>query len=102
MSIYPVVARIQGPLAALAEGYANDLTRLGYAPASIRLQMKVLADLSGWLLRGGVVAADLKVERLALLPARPAGRRPRQIRVNQSITTDPRLSSGAWCHRSAN
>jgi site-specific recombinase XerD len=75
MSIYPVVARIQGPLAALAEGYANDLTRLGYAPASIRLQMKVLADLSGWLLRGGVVAADLKssVLRCFLRDRRAAG-----------------------------
>lgn len=55
MSIDPVMARIPGPLAAFSEGYASDLTRLGYAPVSIRLQIKVLADLSGWLLLGGMV-----------------------------------------------
>ena len=75
MSIDPVMARIPGPLAAFSEGYASDLTRLGYAPVSIRLQIKVLADLSGWLLLGGMVAADLtsSVLRRFLCDRRVAG-----------------------------
>ena len=36
------------------------MTQLGYAPASVRLQMKVLADLSEWLLNQGMAAADLR------------------------------------------
>jgi len=60
MSIDPVGVRISSPLAAFSDGYASDLTRLGYAPASVRLQMKVLADLSDWLLNHGMVAADLR------------------------------------------
>jgi hypothetical protein len=45
MSIDPIGIRISGPLAGFAEGYGTELTQLGYAPASVRLQMKVLADL---------------------------------------------------------
>ena len=52
--------RISGPLAGFAEGYWTELTQLGYAPASVRLQMKILADLSGWLLSHGRAAADLR------------------------------------------
>src|SRR5215471_16262380 len=49
-----------GPLAGFAEGYGTELTQLGYAPASVRLQLKVLADLSDWLLSQGMAAADLR------------------------------------------
>ncbi len=52
--------RISGPLAGFAEGFGAELTQLGYAPASVRLQMKVVADLSDWLLNHGMVAADLR------------------------------------------
>jgi hypothetical protein len=44
MSIEHFGIRIS-PLAGFAEGYGAELTQLGYAPASVRLQMKVLADL---------------------------------------------------------
>jgi integrase/recombinase XerD len=60
MSIDPIGIRICGPLAGFAEGYGTELTQLGYAPASVRLQMKVLADLSDWLLSHGMAAADLR------------------------------------------
>ena len=60
MSIEPIGIQIVGPLAEFAEGYGVELTQLGYAPASVRLQMKVLADLSDWLLNHGVAAADLR------------------------------------------
>lgn len=60
MSIDANGIRISGPLAGFAEGYWRELTQLGYAPASVRLQMKILADLSGWLLSHGRAAADLR------------------------------------------
>jgi hypothetical protein len=44
MSIERFGIRIS-PLAGFAEGYRTELTQLGYAPASVRLQLKVLADL---------------------------------------------------------
>ena len=60
MSIDPIGIRISGPLAGFAEGYGAELTQLGYAPASVRLQMKVFADLSDWLSSHRVTAADLR------------------------------------------
>jgi integrase/recombinase XerD len=60
MSINPIGIRISGPLAGFAEGYGAELTQLGYASASVRLQMKVLADLSDWLLSHDMAAADLR------------------------------------------
>ena len=59
MSIERFGIRIS-PLAGFAEGYGAELTQLGYAPASVRLQLKVLADLSDWLLSQGMAAADLR------------------------------------------
>jgi len=59
MSIEHFGIRIS-PLAGFAEGYGAELTQLGYAPASVRLQLKVLADLSDWLLGQGMAAADLR------------------------------------------
>ena len=67
--------RISGPLAGFAEGYGAELTQLGYAPASVRLQLKVLADRSDCLLSRGMAAADLRrsdLERF-LRRRRPAG-----------------------------
>lgn len=60
MSIDPIGIRISGPLAGFAEGYGAELTQLGYAPASVRLQMKVFAGLSDWLSSHGMTAADLR------------------------------------------
>jgi integrase/recombinase XerD len=60
MSINPTEIPVSGPLGTFSCGYANELARQGYAPASVRLQMKVFADLSDWLLHHGLVAGDLK------------------------------------------
>ena len=60
MSIDPIGIQVSGPLAGFAEGYGTELAQLGYAPASVRLQMKVLADLSDWLLSHDMAAADCK------------------------------------------
>lgn len=60
MAIDHVGNWISGPLAAFADGYASELTRIGYAPESVRLQMKVFADLNHWLSQQRMVAADLR------------------------------------------
>ena len=60
MSINPIEIQISGPLAGFAQGYGTELVQLGYAPASVRQQMKVLADLSDWLLSHGMAASDLR------------------------------------------
>lgn len=51
---------VSGPLAELADEYAEGLTRLGYTRASVRMQLKVFAALSKWLLDREIAAADLK------------------------------------------
>ena len=60
MSINPIEIHFSGPLAGFAQGYGTELVQLGYAPASVRQQMKVLADLSDWLLSHGMAASDLR------------------------------------------
>jgi integrase/recombinase XerD len=60
MSIDPTEVPDSGRLGAFSIAYANDLARQGYAPASVRMQLKVLADLSNWLLHQGMIAGDLK------------------------------------------
>jgi integrase/recombinase XerD len=64
MPIHRTEVRVPGPLGAFSIVYANELARQGYAPASVRLQIKLLADLSGWLLNQGMVAGDLKSSEL--------------------------------------
>jgi site-specific recombinase XerD len=51
--------RVAGPLEPYAEGLAGELARLGFAPASARLQMQVAAHLSRWLGRAGLGAEAL-------------------------------------------
>ena len=60
MSINLAGFRISGPLEGFAEGYATELVQLGYAPASVRQQMRVFADLSAWLSIQSMAAADLR------------------------------------------
>lgn len=64
MSMDPLGIRISGPLGQFGDGYASELGRQGYEPASVRLQLKVFADLSDWLLRHGVAAAGLNSSEL--------------------------------------
>ena len=52
--------RISGPFAGFAEGYGAELVQLGYAPASVRQQMRVLADLIAWLSIQVTAAADFR------------------------------------------
>jgi site-specific recombinase XerD len=59
MSNAQVVIPDPGPLAGLADGYASELARLGYAPVSVRMQLKLFADFSEWLLKQGAAAIVL-------------------------------------------
>jgi site-specific recombinase XerD len=51
--------RVTGPLAPYAEGLAGELARLGFTPASARLQLQVAAHLSRWLAGAGLDGAAL-------------------------------------------
>lgn len=60
MSIDPTEIPDSGPLGTFSIAYAAELAQQGYASASVRMQLKVLADLSNWLLHQGMIAGDLK------------------------------------------
>ena len=76
MLINPSRVRVQGPLAAFAAGFADELARQGYRPCAARNQMRLLAHLSRWLMSEGFGAGELRaaeVERF-LDARRAAGR----------------------------
>lgn len=61
--------RMVGPLASYAEGFWDELVRLGYTPRTARDHAYVLAHLSRWLDQEGLEPADLTpqmVERFVL------------------------------------
>src|SRR3954464_15895309 len=71
----PSEMRALGPLGTFAAGFADELARQGYTPHSARFQMRLMAQLSRWLVDEGLDAGDLRttgVERSLL--ARPAAR----------------------------
>jgi site-specific recombinase XerD len=43
------LALVEGPLASFAVGFVAWLVERGYRPRSVRVQLRLLADLSGWL-----------------------------------------------------
>jgi integrase/recombinase XerD len=56
--------RVAGPLAPFAEGFASRLRDLGYTPLSAVNQLRLAAQLSGWLEAGGFSSADLSDVRV--------------------------------------
>ena len=56
---------VKGPLGPLAEGFADELGRLGYKPAPASKQLVLLAELSEWLEEVGVAPAELTTEAVA-------------------------------------
>ena len=68
---FPVL--FEGPLAVFAEGFAAWLLERGYRPRSVRVQLRLLGDLSCWLAREGREPAGLTAEDTArFLSARRA------------------------------
>jgi site-specific recombinase XerC len=55
---------ITGPLASHKNGLIGDLRRQGYAPSSIEHLLRLVAQLSRWLVRRHLRPADLTVARL--------------------------------------
>lgn len=55
---------IRGPLAGYVEGFEAELRRLGFAPASVVNQLRLLAHLSRWLDVQRLDAEDLTVEKV--------------------------------------
>jgi len=60
---FPVL--VEGPLAVFADGFAAWLVRRGYRPRSVRVQLRLLGDLSCWLAREGREPAGLSGEDAA-------------------------------------
>jgi site-specific recombinase XerD len=68
-----------GPLAPHAEGFAAQLSRKGYAQATVRAKCNVLADLSRWLERRRLTLAALDESRLTqFLPTLRHGAKKRR------------------------
>ena len=69
--------RMGGPLARYEEGFRARLDELGYASSSAGDQVRLFADLSGWLAREGLDAAGLDYEAVGrfLAARRAQGRR---------------------------
>lgn len=55
---------VASPVNALSKDFANELVRQGYAPRSVCAHMRLLADLSDWLLNQQMVAGDLTSRQL--------------------------------------
>jgi integrase/recombinase XerD len=75
MSTNPSQIRVSGPLSAFAAGFADQLARQGYRPGVAGNHMRLLAQLSRWLVSKGIGADGLRtteVERF-LLARRAAG-----------------------------
>lgn len=68
---------LSGPLACFAEGFGEELAGLGYGERTAAGHLELLADLSGWLDRGGLAAGDLTEPRVTefLASRRDRGRR---------------------------
>ena len=60
----PKRARVTGPLAGQAEGFADELLSLGYTPASAVHQVLLLAHLSRWAACQGLDAGELTPARV--------------------------------------
>ena len=64
MPIDPSQIRVLGPLSTFTGGFANELAYQGYTPNSARLQIWLMAHLSGWLVKEGLDAGDLRPAEL--------------------------------------
>lgn len=56
--------RVIGPLAGHAKGFQAELRRLEYTPLSAANQLRVMADLSRWLVREGLQPSEVTPERV--------------------------------------
>jgi integrase/recombinase XerD len=73
----PALIEVTGPLAPFAEAFRACLERLGYAPQSRAVHLRLMADLSRWLVERGLDGSGLSPEVVAgfVLDRRTAGHR---------------------------
>lgn len=55
----PSLVRVTGPLQRCAAGFVAELVEAGYRPNAAAVQLRLLAHLSGWLEREGIVPGGL-------------------------------------------
>jgi len=55
----PSWARVTGPLAEYADGFRDELFRLGYTPLTAACQIRLAAHMSRWMSAEGVSTQDL-------------------------------------------
>jgi len=59
------LALVEGPLASFAVGFVAWLVERGYRPRSVRVQLRLLADFSGWLADECLEPAELARDDVA-------------------------------------
>ncbi|MCA1680406.1 MAG: tyrosine-type recombinase/integrase [Actinobacteria bacterium] len=81
-------ALVEGPLAVFAAGFAAELIERGYRPRSVRVQLRLLADLSAWLAGEGREPAELTGDDAAVFLR---GRRERVVDLTGARALGPLL-----------
>lgn len=73
--VVPARVGVTGPLAGFAEGFAAELSRLGYRPGPATRHLELMAHLSRWMVAGDVAVAGLtpQVAEAFLAGRRAAG-----------------------------
>lgn len=75
----PSRVRVSGPLEPFAAGFAAELTRHGYRPRPLILQMRLMADASRWLTEERLDVSDLAIQAARFLRARRAAGSTRHL-----------------------
>jgi site-specific recombinase XerD len=72
-----LAVQVTGPLAEFEDGFCARLGELGYKPSSAEGQMRLMADLSGWLSNEGLAVVELTDEVVGsfVVARRASGRR---------------------------
>ncbi len=86
---HPSRTRVQGPLAAHADGFRREMTARGYSETQVREHVKLAARLSSWLEGCGLAAQDLAVQRIAEFLAVRSGQAGRGLSTGRGL--DPLL-----------
>lgn len=76
---------VEGPLARYAEGYEQELLRLGYRDRCVAQHVAVLGELSEWLERRGVAVEQLGSEHLKVFFAERRQRGCRSFLTTRSV-----------------
>src|SRR4051794_4650393 len=94
----PLRVRVSGPLEGYATGFAAELARLGYTRNTVACQLRLMAHLSGWLVREEVDAAGLTAAVVEeFFAARRAAGHMTLRSSRRWSRCSPICASLAWC-----